>query len=106
MMESGGYRSHYQWLDEHLPEIFRQAGINWDMNAGIISAHGDKAYGYQGKWEKAGIHFYHGVAIYLMTYCRPYSETCRETSNGWVEVCQWVIDHYNELKHLLPPIEA
>jgi hypothetical protein len=100
------FRSHYDWLEKHLPEIFRKAGIEWAPNAGIIGAHGDKAYGYQDRWEKAGIHFYHGVALYLMTYCQPYSQTCRETLNDWVDPGQWVINNYKKLKHLLPAVEA
>jgi len=100
------FQSHYDWLEEHLPEIFRKAGIEWIPNVGIIVAHGDKAYGYQDRWEKAGIHFYHGVALYLLTYCKPYSSQCRVMANcGWYAPDQWVIDKYDAFKPILPPVD-
>ena len=77
--------SHYTWLDEHLPLIFEKAGLNFDINAGIISCQGDKCYSYRSRWEEAGIPFEYGVAIYLMSYLRPYSQEVRDTKNGWVD---------------------
>lgn len=98
------YNSHYDWLDANLPEIFEKLGIKWEWNAGIVGAHGDKAYSYQREWKKAGIHFFHGVAIFLLTYCQPYGEEVRQTENGWVPVGKWVIDNYERFKHALPEI--
>lgn len=97
--------SHYDYLEEHLPTIFEKVGINWDWNAGIIGAHGDKCYGYRDRWEEAGIPFEHGVAIYLMTYCRPYGNEVRQTENSWVDAWSWVIDNYDRFKEHLPEVE-
>lgn len=98
------YNSHYDWLNANLPTIFEKLGVSWDGNAGIVVAHGDKAYSYQDGWKEAGIHFFHGVAIFLLTYCRPYSKEVRDTDNGWVPVDKWVIDNYERFKHALPKI--
>lgn len=98
------YNSHYDWLHANLPVIFEKLGINFNHHAGIIGAHGDKAYSYKTDWDKAGIHFFHSVAIYLLTYCRPYSQEVRQTKNGWVPVDVWVIDNHERFKHALPEI--
>jgi len=94
--------NHYDYLQKHLPEFFKAVGVSWDNNTGIISAHGDKAYGYKEKWEKAGIPFPQGVAIYLLSYCTPYAKEVRETSNGWVAPKDWVIDNWDRFKRHLP----
>jgi len=70
---------------------------------GMITAHGDKCYGYRAEWDAAGIPFEHGVAIYLLTYCSPYSKESRETEEGWVDPWRWVIANYERFKPHLPP---
>lgn len=98
--------SHYYWLDNNLPAFFEKCGI--DMMArcpGIISAHGDKGSCYLFNWNKAGIHYFHGMAIFLLSYCKPYSDEVRESKSGkWVNVEQWVIDNYPRFKDKLPPV--
>ncbi len=96
-------RSHYDYLKEVLPDFFEACGVSWDENVGIITCHGDKAYGYRQKWEQGGLHFYHGVAIYLLTYCRPYANEVRETEDGeWVDVADWVLDNKDRFLKFLP----
>lgn len=90
--------SHYDWLDENLESFFEKAGIGNQYHPSVIGAHGDKCYGYKFQWEKAGIPFEHGVAIYLLTYFNPYSEETRETENGWVDVSKWVVENYERFK--------
>ena len=94
--------SHYYWLEQNLQTFFSRLGIKEEN--GIISAHGDKCYSYQDKWEKAGIPFPHGVAIYLLSYLRPYDTEVRETKNGWVKVEDWVIVNYPKFKPHLPSV--
>jgi hypothetical protein len=94
--------NHYEYLDKHLPKFFESVGVSFENNAGIITAHGDKCYSYRGKWSDAGIPFEHGVAIYLLTYVRPFSQECRETENGWKDPCEWVIENYEKFSLLLP----
>jgi hypothetical protein len=72
------------------------------MGDGGIVAHGDKCYSYRSEWESKGIPFEHGVAIYLLTYLRPYSKEVRETSNGWVAPKDWVIANYHKFVNHLP----
>jgi hypothetical protein len=88
--------SHYKWLEIHLPSFFWNCGVPWQGNEGIITAHGDKCYSYRQKWLQAGIPFEHGVAVYLLTYCLPYSKEVRDTEKGWVAPNDWVEKHYYE----------
>ncbi len=62
---------------------------------GIVTSHGDKAYGYRDKWEKQGIPFERGDLLFLLTYT---SEMDREKPFS----DQFVIDKY---KYYLPKIE-
>ena len=97
------YKSHYHWLEENLPVFLER--LNIDFNSicpGIISAHGDKGYSYRNVWNKHGIPFEHGMAIYLLSYLSPFSETVRDTKTGWVVPCLWVLEKHSELAHLLP----
>lgn len=68
------YNSHYDWLYANLSSIFKKFGLNYNNNAGIIGAHSDKAYSYKHEWEEYSIHFFHGIAIYLLSYVQPYNK--------------------------------
>ena len=89
--------NHYEYLKENLNNIFHKIGIQ-GSKTGMIAAHGDKAYGYEDEWNKAGVPFNHGVVVYFLTYLKPWSETVRETKNGWIAPGPWVIKTYFELK--------
>lgn len=89
--------NHYKWLEMNLEAFTKSLGFPHDLRPSII-AHGDKCYSYKHKWESNGIPFAHGVAIYLLTYWRPYSMEVRETSTGWVPVDQWIVDNYHRFK--------
>jgi len=95
-------RSHYQWLDKHLNDFWVQViGKSLaDSNcAGIIGAHGDKGYGYRSEWEKAGIHYYHAMALYLLTYTDVMDRPKHES-------LQWVIEKYPAYKEYLPVVKT
>ena len=97
------YKSHYHWLEENLPIFFEKLSIDFKYKCpGIISAHGDKCSSYKNLWNLAGIPFEHGVAIYLLSYLSPWSDTVRKTKEKWVKPDAWVIEKYSELVHLLP----
>ena len=76
-----------------MPTLFEKWGVK-NVNNGIISAHGDKCYLYRDRWEKNGIEFHKGVALYLLTYISPFSKESRETADGWVDPAKWVEDNY------------
>ena len=97
--------SHYNWLDKHLPAFLAKVGIDFNICPGIVSAHGDKCYGYRHRWEEAGIEFPHGVAIFLLSYLSPFDDETRETKDGWVDVCEWVIKNKDRFAPYLPPID-
>lgn len=99
-------RSHYDYLDQHLPTFFKSLGIHWDSYRGIIVAHGDKCSSYRQGWEKGGLHHYHGVAIYLLSYVHPFSLEVRDTKEGWVDPWMWVLKNKDRFLPHLPPFEA
>ena len=96
--------SHYDYLDKHLAEFFERCGVCFAENAGIIAAHGDKCYGYRAEWEKGGLHFYHGVAIYLLARVPPYSREVWETEAGWVDPGKWVLINKDRFLQYLPKV--
>jgi len=97
--------NHYDYLDEHLPAFFEAVGVAWEGNGGIIVAHGDKCSSYKDGWEEAGIPFPHGAAIYLLSYCHPYSLEVRDTPDGeWVPPKDWVKANYDRFKAHLPQV--
>jgi hypothetical protein len=110
-----GYASHYDYLKEVLPDFFdklaaetKTDSLKWEHNRGIISAHGDKCYPMRPDWEAAGLPFEKGVAIYLLTYCLPFSKEVREVRDGyqfnhkWVCPLKWVIDNKDRFINMLP----
>lgn len=97
--------NHYKWLEKNLPDFMNKLGIDFEKRCcGIITAHGDKCDSYKSRWSKAGIPFPHGVAIYFLSYLKPFSEEVRQTESGFVEVGKWVIDNYPKFKQFLPNI--
>ena len=95
-------KNHYDWLEEHLETIFNNLNLDYSHHCGIIRCHGDKAYLYRQKWERHSIHFFHGIAIYLLSYVYPYSNECRNTKEGWIPVDNWVVNNYERFKKHLP----
>lgn len=92
------YNSHYNYLDNMLASFWIKVfgkTLEETWNAGIITAHGDKCYGYKDDWKKAGIIFSRGAMLFLLTYTKELGDTPKHES------CQWVIDNY---QHYLPKI--
>lgn len=89
--------NHYDWLNKNFNKFTKSLGFKEDLT-GLISAHGDKAYQYEHLWKEKGIPFEHGVAMYLLTYVNPYAKQVRETANGWINPCEWVIENYPRFK--------
>lgn len=96
--------SHYDWLEKNLSKFFERIGMA-GKDVGLISAHGDKCRQYSDEWERRGIPFEHGAAIYLLSYCHPFSKTVRETKDGWVTPKDWVMRLYPNYCELLKEIE-
>lgn len=101
--------NHYSYLERYLPrflntvaEVFGAETCAWRHNRNIISSHGDKCFQYRRKWERMGISFVHGSALYLLTHCYPFCLECRSTPEGWVSPEDWVIDNYWKFKAYLP----
>lgn len=95
--------SHYDWLKVNFETFLTNLNLeNPNFHLGLISAHGDKCSCQRYEWEDIGIPFEHGVAIYLLTYIRPWSKEVRETEKGWINPIQWVKDNYKRFKYALP----
>jgi hypothetical protein len=99
--------NHYDWLDKYFPKFLAKLGIDFDARCpGIIIAHGDKCYTFKYEWKRAGIPFHYGVAIYLLTYLRPWSNAINQrTINGWIHPCDWVITEYKRFESLLKEVD-
>jgi hypothetical protein len=66
------------------------------------TCHGDKCYRYESYWKENGVPFEHGVAIFLLSYLRPWSESSRVDENGkWKNVKIWVVEQYQNFKSIL-----
>jgi len=82
--------SHYNWLNKWFQTILENIEVPdpvfW---MGLITAYGDKCYSYKSEWNKHGIPFPHGVALYLLTHIPPWEEQVRQTKDGWVSAEKW-----------------
>lgn len=99
--------SYYNILERELPVFFKNLAEDFkllyfkDVSVGsILSSHGDKVSQYKGKFNKAGIIFWKGAAVYLLTYFAPFSGECRETDSGWIDPAQWAIDNFARFEKL------
>ena len=98
-------KNHYEYLEKHLAAFFERVGINPKMAKGMAVAHGDKVDGYKKRWEDSGLHFYHGVAIYMLGHYGKFAEECRQTKRGWVDPWKWVVINKNRFLPFLDPVE-
>lgn len=92
--------SYYRFLEKNLDAFWRKStgkSLDQSGSTGIISAHGDKGESYRGIWEEAGIHFYHGMMLFMLTYSNIMDRPKHESS-------KWVIDNYPKYRDMLPPI--
>ena len=89
-------KNHYEWIETNLPLLLTSLGIDSSEAEGMGLAHGDKCYQYKQEWEDAGVPWFHGVGIYMLSYINPYEKEVRNTTNGWVPVEEWVIDFYQD----------
>lgn len=92
--------SHYDYLDKHLDLFWRIVvgkSLNDTYHAGIISAHGDKAYSYKSIWEEAGLDFNRAMLMYLLSYKMEHLNRSK--------VSQWVIDNYHVYDEVYEKIE-
>jgi hypothetical protein len=87
-------RSHYDWLEQHYPEICQRAGVT-DYYRGGFSSNGDKIYSYRDQCEQAGIPWFHTTAMYMLMDS-VYHREVRDTPGGWVSPPQWIIANYRE----------
>ena len=95
--------NHYEWLNLNFGNFISALNIkNPDDYIGMIVAEGDKCYQYEDEWAEMNIPFEHGAALYLISKIHPWNTECRNTTNGWVPVEEWVITNYCKFKNLLP----
>jgi hypothetical protein len=97
-------RNHYSWLTKYFNKFANKAGLKGD-NDYLIGTHGDKCVQAKPIWISRSIPFHHGVAIYLLTYRRPYSKEVRVTEKGWIDPFKWVINNYQRFSSILEEVE-
>lgn len=96
------YSEMFHWLALHFETFAQRAGVEI-VPAGMIDAHSAKSLQYEEEWAENGIPFAHGIAVHFLTYLWPYSDEVRETANGWVDPCDWVVHNYHHrFRHLIP----
>lgn len=90
--------SHYDYLELVIEDFWKRV-FNKSLDemwcAGIITAHGDKAYSYQDVWEEADISFKRGVLLFLLTYTKELGDTPKHES------CEWVVNNYKKYLPLI-----
>lgn len=96
--------SHYEWLEKNLPAFLEKNGFNPEYASSLIQAHGDKCYSVETYFKRNGLHFYHGVAMYLLLSFEPYASQVRQTENGWVDPFEWIVENKDRFAHMLPEI--
>ena len=96
------YKNHYDYLEQNLntfwTAIFEKT-LDESGNSGLIVAHGDKISQYESDFEEAGIPYYHGCMMYMLTYTNKLGDTPK-----WESV-QWIIDNYTHYVDLMPTCE-
>jgi len=89
--------NHYKFLDRYLDafwiEVFGKS-LDDMWCSGIVSAHGDKGSCYRRDWENAGISYYEGMMIYMLTYTK-------EMNDEQYKSKEWVINNYSKYKPLI-----
>lgn len=91
------YRSHYDYLefviDRFWPKVFGKTRN--EMFCGCnVGAHADKCDGYKFDWNDAGIPFYHGVLLFLLTYTKLMDRPKHESG-------EWVIENYEKFNSMI-----
>lgn len=93
--------SHYEFIDKHLSKFWSEAGASGKMStsdaSGMSASHGDKGHQYKDDWEEKGIHFYHGMLIYMLTYSDLMDVSKSESS-------EWVAKNYLRFRAILPQL--
>jgi len=87
---------HQAWLEANLPNFFRSIGQRRTELHKLITDYADKCYLFRERWDKEGIPFVHGLAIYLLSRTSPYD--LQVTS----DIESWVVDNYDVFKPHLP----
>lgn len=96
------YQNHYDYMEQHL-DHFWQAVFDKTLEqaycGGFIIAHGDKVEQYKDDLEEAGIPYYHGCMMYMLTYTDKLGATPK-----WKSL-EWIIDNYTHYVDLMPSID-
>lgn len=93
--------NHYDYMDVVLPEMeILLKKVHPDINLlGVCTvSHGDKARQYESNFENAGIPFYRGATLYLLSYSSLFDRQRHE-------VVDWVIEQYPFFKSFFQAAE-
>lgn len=87
--------SHYKQIEQVGETFSHLMALPYNITFDL-SSNGDKCYQYKEVGEEAGVEFYQLCMVYLMSYHQPYSKTCRQTDNGFVDMRDWLKDMLNQ----------
>lgn len=102
--EFGFRNDHYKYIEKHGKVFSGALGIN-DVTKSLV-AEGDKCRQYKDQWEEAGVPFVIGSMIYIASKESKYANTVRQTDNGFVKPCQWVIDKFKTDPEIIAAVKA
>jgi hypothetical protein len=93
----------YKYMARALPLFLKSIGCpNWDAWGGLIRADGDKCTQYRSEWKGKRIQYHEGALVYLLGSISPWSNTVRDTTTGWVNPSDWVVERWNGLREHIP----
>ena len=91
------FKNHYEYLDKYLPTFWKHV-FNHEDCAGMITSHGDKIMQYKKEFEKAGVPFFHGCLMYLLTYSS-------KMTRPKYESLEWCIENYKNYSEFILSME-
>lgn len=103
---------YYDWLRQHLVDFLQSLKVPGSepggyVGLGLIGAHGDKMRCYNRIWARGGLHPFHGAAIFLLSYVRPYKqEVWADDANRTLikDVDEWVLENAGRFLPHLPAV--
>lgn len=96
--------SQYDYCDMMLESFFMKVFGKTPSEmfcGGIVSAHGDKCYGYRSEWAKLGIEPRRGTLVFLLSYVSKYAGKIDRSAMD-----EWVVTHYKLLEPIILECEA
>lgn len=87
------FENVYTYLEYMVPEFrnvyFGESCTSYVFSSGLISAHGDKGYGYYSTFNENNINYCRGMLLFLLTYTK-------EMDLPKHKSCEWIVSNYQK----------